>query len=122
MVHSRFSASSTKVYGLPWRRRLSDLGLSRVSSRISRQAAARGEASVDSSVPDMGASLCLGEGESEHACKTGGGVSLKVVTQLVCADVGAAPEERDPHGRGGVLHREVLEDEAADDGAPRELR
>src|SRR3569833_3192656 len=59
MVHSRPTEASEKVEGLPCRRRESDVGVRVVSSRSSRQAAARGVASAASMLPEIGARWCL---------------------------------------------------------------
>lgn len=53
--------SSTKEYGFPFRKSVSEEGVSVVSSWISRHAVARGLASVVSMEPDTGAYLCLGK-------------------------------------------------------------
>ena len=47
--------------------RTSEAGVSVVSSLISRQAAARGEASVSSILPDIGAKWCLDSGVNNNA-------------------------------------------------------
>ena len=44
---------------MPWRRRVRLEGVRVVSSEISRQAAARGDGSVGSMEPEMGARWCL---------------------------------------------------------------
>jgi hypothetical protein len=54
-VHSRSMDGSLKVNGLPVRQKLRSEGVSVVSSRSSRHAAARGLGSVGSMLPEMGA-------------------------------------------------------------------
>lgn len=59
MVHSRPTEVSEKVYGLPCRKSRSWRAVRVVSSLSSRQAVASGEASLASTLPEMGAYLCL---------------------------------------------------------------
>lgn len=123
MVQTRPTSESAKEYGLPCRKRRREADVRVVSSASSRQAVARGFASVASTPPEMGAYLCLFVSISGDVFIYGKRELdwLRLKPILICVDLPAPPKQRNSRP---VRIRAIwkLEDEADCHGTLGKLR